>query len=108
MFAVDSIPAIYATTDDPFIVFTRNIVAILGLRALSFVLAGYLAGLRYRKPALRTVLAFFGTKMILVDVVEVPPLLSLGVITTIMTVAIDASLIVARQSVESMSPESSS
>ncbi len=89
MFAVDSIPAIYATTDDPFIVFTRNIVAILGLRALSFVLAGYLAGLRYRKPALRTVLAFFGTKMIL-------------------TVAIDASLIVARQSVESMSPELSS
>ncbi len=108
VFAVDSIPAIYAITDDPFIVFTSNIFAILGLRALYFVLAGYLAGLRYLKPALGTVLAFVGAKMILVDVVKVPPLLSLGVITTILTVAIVASLIVARQSGDSMSPEPSS
>ncbi len=107
VFAVDSIPAIYAITDDPFIVFTSNIFAILGLRALYFVLAGYLTGLRYLKPALGTVLAFVGAKMILVDVVKVPPLLSLGVITTILTVAIVASLLVARQTRASMSPEPS-
>lgn len=107
VFAVDSIPAIYAITDDPFIVFTSNIFAILGLRALYFVLAGYLAGLRYLKPALGTVLAFVGAKMILVDAVKVPPLLSLAVISIILGVAIVASLIVARQA-GGMSPEPSS
>ena len=107
VFAVDSIPAIYAITDDPFIVFTSNIFAILGLRALYFVLAGYLAGLRYLKPALGTVLAFVGAKMILVDTVKVPPLLSLGVIATVLTVAIVASLLVARQSGDSLTPEPS-
>jgi tellurite resistance protein TerC len=97
VFAVDSIPAIYAITDDPFIVFTSNIFAILGLRALYFVLAGYLAGLRYLKPALATVLVFVGAKMILVDVAKVPPLVSLAVIASILTVAIVASLLVARR-----------
>ena len=97
VFAVDSIPAIYAITDDPFIVFTSNIFAILGLRALYFVLAGYLAGLRYLKPALATVLVFVGAKMILVDVAKVPPLVSLAVIASILTLAIVASLLVARR-----------
>lgn len=95
VFAVDSIPAIYAITDDPFIVFTSNIFAILGLRALYFVLAGYLAGLRYLKPALATVLVFVGAKMMLVDVAKVPPLASLAVIASILTVAIVASILVA-------------
>jgi tellurite resistance protein TerC len=97
MFAVDSIPAIFAITDDPFIVFTSNIFAILGLRALYFVIAGYLAELRYLKPALATVLLFVGAKMLLVDVYKVPALLSLGVIVAILGVAIAASLIVDRR-----------
>lgn len=97
VFAVDSIPAIYAITDDPFIVFTSNIFAILGLRALYFVLAGYLAGLRYLKPALATVLVFVGTKMMLVDLVKVPPLVSLAAIATILGTALVASWLVARR-----------
>jgi len=93
VFAVDSIPAIYAITSDPFIVFTSNIMAILGLRALYFVLAGYLAGLRYLKPGLAAVLVFVGTKMLLVDVYKMPALVSLGVIITILTVAFVASFL---------------
>lgn len=92
VFAVDSIPAIYAVTSDPFIVFTSNIFAILGLRALYFVLAGYLAGLRYLKPGLAAVLMFVGTKMILVDIYKIPSLVSLGVIISILTIAVVASL----------------
>ncbi|MCC7363913.1 MAG: TerC family protein [Dehalococcoidia bacterium] len=97
VFAVDSIPAIYAVTDDPFIVFTSNVFAILGLRALYFVLSGYLAGLAYLKPALAAILVFVGSKMLLVDVYKVPSLLSLGVITVILTVAILASILKARR-----------
>ena len=96
VFAVDSIPAIYAITDDPFIVFTSNIMAILGLRALYFVLAGYLAGLKYLKPGLAGVLVFVGTKMLLVDVYKVPPLASLAVIISILAVAFGASALAAR------------
>src|SRR5690606_11460545 len=92
VFAVDSIPAIYAVTDDPFIVFTSNIFAILGLRALYFVLSGYLAGLKYLKPGLAAVLVFVGAKMILVDVYKINPLVSLGVIVTILSTALIASL----------------
>jgi tellurite resistance protein TerC len=91
VFAVDSIPAIYAVTDDPFIVFTSNAFAILGLRSLFFVLSGYLSGVAYLKPALAAIMTFVGTKMVLIDIVKVPPLLSLGVIATILTVAIVAS-----------------
>ncbi|HNM79296.1 MAG TPA: TerC family protein [Tepidiformaceae bacterium] len=97
VFAVDSIPAIYAITDDPFIVFTSNIFAILGLRSLYFVLAGYLAGLAYLKPALAAILIFVGTKMLILDFYKVPALASLGVIATILAVAIAASLLVARR-----------
>jgi tellurite resistance protein TerC len=92
VFAVDSIPAIYAITDDPFIVFTSNIFAILGLRALYFVLAGYLAGLRYLKPGLAAVLMFVGAKMILVDVYKINPLVSLAVIISILSIALIASI----------------
>lgn len=93
VFAVDSIPAIYAITSDPFIVFTSNIMAILGLRALYFVLAAYLAGLRYLKPGLAAVLIFVGSKMLLLDVFKVPPLISLAVIIGILSVAIGASVV---------------
>jgi tellurite resistance protein TerC len=96
VFAVDSIPAIYAITDDPFIVFTSNVMAILGLRALYFVLAGYLAGLKYLKPGLAGVLVWVGGKMLLVDVYKIPALVSLAVIITILTVAIGASFLARR------------
>lgn len=102
VFAVDSIPAIYAITSDPFIVFTSNIMAILGLRALYFVLAGYLAGLRYLKPGLAAILIFVGTKMLLVDVFKMPPLLSLGVIVIILSVAVGASVIAQRRTLDAM------
>ncbi|MCL4242167.1 MAG: TerC family protein [Dehalococcoidia bacterium] len=97
VFAVDSIPAIYAVTDDPFIVFTSNIFAILGLRALYFVLAGYLAGLAYLKPALAAILVFVGTKMLLIDVYKIPALVSLAVIITILAMAITASILVQKR-----------
>jgi tellurite resistance protein TerC len=92
IFAVDSIPAIYAITDDPFIVFTSNVFAILGLRALYFVVSGYLVELRYLKPALAAVLVFVGAKMLLTDVYTIPALVSLAVIVSIITAAITASL----------------
>jgi tellurite resistance protein TerC len=104
VFAVDSIPAIYGVTDDPFIVFTSNAFAILGLRSLFFVLAGYLSGLAYLKPALAAIMAFVGTKMVLIDVQKVPPLLSLGVIASILTVAIIASWRVKEETEEAMLP----
>ena len=97
VFAVDSIPAIFAVTDDPFIVFTSNIFAILGLRALYFVLAGYLASLKYLKPGLAAVLIFVGAKMLLVDVYKLPALVSLATIVTILAVAFGASAIARRR-----------
>src|SRR3712207_6665778 len=97
VFAVDSIPAIFAVTDDPFIVFTSNIFAILGLRALYFVLAGYLTGLVYLKPALAAVLVFVGAKMLLVDIYKIPALVSLAVIVAILGSAVAASLLARRR-----------
>jgi tellurite resistance protein TerC len=97
IFAVDSIPAIYAITGDPFIVFTSNIFAILGLRALYFVLSGYLAELRYLKPALAAVLVFVGGKMLLADVSTIPAPASLAVVVGILGIAIAASLLVQRR-----------
>jgi tellurite resistance protein TerC len=92
VFAVDSIPAIYAVTSDPFIVYTSNIFAILGLRSIYFVLAGYLAGMVYLKPALAAILTFVGTKMMIADFYHVPPLLSLGIIISVLTLAVVLSL----------------
>jgi tellurite resistance protein TerC len=97
VFAVDSIPAIFAVTDDPFIVFTSNIFAILGLRALYFVLSGYLSGLAYLKPALAAILVFVGTKMVVADVYKIDPVVSLLVIAFILVGAIVASLLVQRE-----------
>lgn len=92
VFAVDSIPAIFAITTDPFIVFTSNIFAILGLRALYFLLAGMLSKLRYLKVGLGLVLGFVGVKMLLTDIYKVPVLVSLGAIAVILGGAIGASL----------------
>ena len=91
IFAVDSIPAIFAVTSDPFIVYTSNVFAILGLRSLYFLLAGVVAKFVYLKPALAGVLAFVGIKMLLVDVYKVPAMLSLGIIGTLLLIGFLAS-----------------
>jgi tellurite resistance protein TerC len=92
IFAVDSIPAIFAVTDDPFIVYTSNVFAILGLRSLYFVLAGVMHKFYYLKLGLSVVLTFVGVKMVLVDVYKIPIGISLGVIASILSVAVVASL----------------
>jgi tellurite resistance protein TerC len=97
VFAVDSIPAIFAVTNDPFIVFTSNIFAILGLRSLFFLLAGIVDKFRYLKVGLAVVLVFVGSKMALVDVYKVPPEASLAIIAFVLTVSVVASLWVSRQ-----------
>lgn len=92
MFAVDSIPAIFAVTRDPFIVFTSNIFAILGLRSLYFVLAGYMAKFRYLQNALVFVLAYVGIKMILSNHYHIPDGASMGIILGILLVGVLASI----------------
>lgn len=96
VFAVDSIPAVFGVTRDPFIVFTSNIFAILGLRALYFVLAGALGALRYLKQGLALVLLFVGVKMLVSDWWHPSIGLSLGVIGAILTVATVASILADR------------
>jgi len=97
IFAVDSIPAIFAITLDPFIVFTSNIFAILGLRSLFFLLAGMVDRFRYLKVGLSAVLVFVGAKMTLIDLYKVPPALSLAVVLAILGTAVGASLWVSRR-----------
>ena len=93
VFAVDSIPAIFAVTSDPFIVFTSNIFAILGLRSMFFLLAGVIGKFHLLKPALAVVLAFVGAKMLLIDVYKVPIGTSLGVIAALITAGVVGSLL---------------
>ena len=93
MFAMDSIPAVLAISRDPFIVYTSNIFAVLGLRSLYFLLAGALNYLTYLKPGLAVVLFFVGMKMLLADVYHISPLASLGAVATILGVAAGASVI---------------
>ncbi len=87
IFAVDSIPAVFAITQDAFVAFASNILAVLGLRALYFVLADWVGRLRYLKPGLATILAFIGVKMLLVDLVKIPSWISLLVIFMVLTTA---------------------
>jgi len=91
VFAVDSIPAIFAVTSDPFIVYTSNIFAILGLRAMFFLLAGAMDRFTYLKVGLSFVLMFVGTKMVIVDLYKIPLGLSLAAIAAILGVAVLAS-----------------
>src|SRR5260221_6478160 len=93
IFALDSIPAIFAVTQDPFLVYTSNIFAILGLRSLYFVFAGALSKFYYLKPGLAVVLSFVGVKMVLADIYAIPTLLSLAVIALVLAVAIAASVV---------------
>jgi len=93
IFAVDSIPAIFAITRDPFIVFTSNIFAILGLRSMYFLLAGVVDKFRYLRFGLAGVLIFVGAKMALVDVYKVPIAVSLAVIALLLGGSIAVSLV---------------
>jgi len=101
VFAVDSIPAIYAITDDPFIVFSSNVFAILGPRAMYFVLSGYLAGFVYLKHSLSAILVFVGIKILLTEIHRVHPGLSHGVI---LATGIGASLLVRRRAAVRAAP----
>lgn len=92
LFAVDSIPAVFSITSDPFIAFTSNIFAILGLRSLYFLLAAVIDKFHYLKIALVVILAFVGVKMLLVHYLEIPTWLSLSVIVGILTIGIVASM----------------
>ena len=92
VFALDSIPAIFAVTRDPFIVYTSNIFAVLGLRSLYFVLAGAVRRFTLLRPALSIVLGFVGVKMLLSGWVEIPIAASLAVVAGVLTTAVLLSL----------------
>jgi|RhiMethySRZTD1v2_1073278.scaffolds.fasta_scaffold215925_3 TerC family integral membrane protein len=91
MFALDSIPAVLGISRDPFVLYSSNITAVLGLRSLFFVLSSLLAKLRYLKPALALVLGFVGLKMIFEKWIRVPVWLSLTIIIGVLLVAFLAS-----------------
>lgn len=97
LFAVDSIPAIFSITTDPFIVFSSNICAILGLRSLYFVLASAMSKFEYIKYCLVVLLLFIAVKMLLMEVVHIPIGISLLVIAVILTVGIVASIIISKK-----------
>ncbi|MCB8839298.1 TerC family protein [Aurantimonas sp. VKM B-3413] len=101
IFAVDSVPAIFTITTDPFIVYTSNIFAILGLRALYFALAAMIHRFRYLKPALAIVLVFIGSKIFVADLMgleKFPATLSLGITFAIIASGVVWSLVMSRDS----------
>ncbi len=112
IFAVDSIPAIFAVTQDAFIIFTSNVFAILGLRALYFVLGGVMDKFHYLKLGLSVVLAFVGVKMLLPDASQlllgysykIPTAISLGVVAGVITIAVIASLVRANRLEQTATP----
>jgi tellurite resistance protein TerC len=93
VFAVDSIPAIFAITEDPFIVYTSNVFAILGLRALYFALAAMLGRFHYLKVGLGLVLAFVGVKMLIVDLYKIPIVVSLTVVVLLLGTSVLVSML---------------
>jgi tellurite resistance protein TerC len=93
LFAVDSVPAVLAISNDVYIVYTSNIFAILGLRALYFMLAGMMSRFYYLDMGLAVILVFIGLKMVLADLYKVPNLLSLGVIAGVLGIAVTVSLL---------------
>ena len=105
VFAVDSIPAIFAITRDPFIVYTSNICAILGLRSLYFLLAGMMERFIYLRTGLAFVLGFVGIKMIIADYLPLPRVLSLVVIALILGITIALSMLRTQDRVETEPPK---
>lgn len=100
VFAVDSIPAVFAVTTDPFIVYTSNVFAILGLRSLYFVFANVIDKFYYLKHALAVILTYVGVKMVLADIYPIPTFLSLAFIAVVLTIAVIGSVIRARRLTE--------
>jgi tellurite resistance protein TerC len=103
LFAVDSIPAIFAVTTDPFLVFTSNAFAILGLRALYFLLAGMIGRFVHLKAGLAAVLVFVGAKLMASDIYHVPIWLSLAVIAALIGGSMATSLLSTRRSPDAVS-----
>lgn len=97
IFAVDSIPAVFAVTLDPFIVLTSNIFAILGLRAMYFLLADFADRFPLLKYGLAIILVFIGIKMLLIDFYKIPIVWSLGVVVTVLALSMGASLLITRK-----------
>jgi tellurite resistance protein TerC len=97
VFAIDSIPAAFAVSDDTFIIYSSNVFAVLGLRALYVVLANALNGLRYLRFGLSAVLAFAGIKMLIATWIKFPPLVSVAVIASCIAIAIAASIAATRR-----------
>ena len=93
VFALDSIPAIFAITTEPYIAFTSNVFAILGLRSLYFLLANMMRSFHYLQLGLAVILSFVGVKMLIEDIFEIPILASLGVIVVVLAVSILASIL---------------
>ncbi len=106
VFAIDSIPAIFSVTRDPFIVYTSNAFAILGLRALYFALAGIMGYFTYLRQGLVVILAFVGVKMVISGGYKIPTTVSLGGIAGILVVAIALSLVVRKRAATSEDPVS--
>jgi len=106
IFAVDSIPAVFAVTGDPFIVYTSNVFAILGLRSLYFLLADVVHRFRFLKLGLVAILSFVGVKMLIVDFVKVPIVLSLAFIALTIVIAVVASILIPLPEAEAKAPPS--
>lgn len=104
IFAIDSIPAIFAVTKDPFLVYTSNVFAILGLRSLYFLLATVIHKFHFLKVGLSMVLVFVGTKMLLTDIYKIPVAVSLGVIGAILLGSVLLSLAFSKNQPRSSSP----
>jgi tellurite resistance protein TerC len=92
VFALDSVPAVFAVTRDPFLVYTSNIFAVLGLRSLYFLIAGVVERFRFLRVGLAAILMFFGARLLLSDVIHVPIVLSLGFIAAALGLSILASI----------------
>ncbi len=97
VFATDSIPAVFAISQDPFIVFTSNVFAILGLRSLYFALAGLMDLFHYLRIGLSIVLSFIGVKMLLMDIMPIPIGIALGVVALVLAISVLASVIRGRR-----------
>lgn len=105
IFAVDSIPAIFAVTRDPYIVFTANVFAILGLRSLYFALSGVMRLFHHLHYGLSVILVFVGVKMVLADIYKIPVMVSLAIVGAIILFSVVASLIWPRKISEGAEPE---
>jgi len=97
LFAVDSIPAVLAVTREPFIVYTSNVFAILGLRSLFFVIAGLIEKFRFLHYGLSVILIFVGAKMLVSDYVEVPTVVALGTVAAILLASVVLSLLLPKR-----------